>query len=423
MTSKGSTSTHAHDQAAARQSRNGVGTANSAPLQDYGSILASAELQVSSDSNDALRMELYRRFDSALRTCKDFSLDEAAFAPTAPRIPTLLAETLKDPENRSCAWRFFETLGIDGAFSVTERRTLCVGLLSYVNQDRAECVTPLIEMALYASHHRDMPLYKAIGEVARAAGLGGEIAAATVSGFCNLSSYNALRDTALHPWITILATSDREMVYAQIAETLASRVKNGLPGTYDHLLRTLCESRSNHAASALRSMVAAPYPPLADDIPKPHSLKVGLLTGTKLCLATVAAQGFLHAATALLGSEELGMAVKTALLSAHVWTVGAATGTLCGLALVGWMWEDRRQAIEFFDAIRHYFKSSDYLHFAERVYSALGKSAARNPHATFLRVHMERSDVYASVIETWKGLHPVHHNAESFSPIEAHGDS
>jgi hypothetical protein len=423
MTSKGSISTHSSDQAASRRPPDGMGAGNLAPLQGDGDILASTDFQISSDSDDALHMELYRRFDSAMRSCKYFSLNEVAFAPTAPRIPALLAETLKDPENRSCAWRYFGTLGIDGAFSATERRALCIGLLSYVNQDRAECVIPLIEMALYASDHRDMPLYKAVGEVARAAGLGRELAAATVSGFCKLSSYNAITETAFHPWIAILAHSGSETVYAQIAETLAARVGNRQPGTYDHLLRTLCQSPSPHAASALRLMVTAPYPPIADEIPKPRSLKVGLWTGTQLCLATVAAQGFLHAATAFLRSEELGMAVKTALLSPQVWTVGASAGTLCGLTLVGWMWKERRKAIELFDAIRDFFKSSDYLHFAERVYAGLGESASRNPYATSLRVHMERSDVYASAVETWKRVYPAHYSYEGRRHAGAHGES
>ena len=425
MRTNGTTSSHGHDRAAARRFGDGVGaeTEVSPHLPHHGNTLELGEMKVCPHSDDALRMELYRRFESAMRGCKNFTVSENAFAPTPPKIPTPLAETLKDPETRSCAWRYFETIGIDSAFSATERRALCVGLLSYVNEDRTTCVDPLIEMALYASEHRDMPLYKAVGEVARATGLGNVIAAATVSGFCELSSYNAQRESAFHPWIDILARSDSEPVYAQIADSLNSRIRARQAGTYDHLLRTLCQAPSRHAATLLRSMVAVSYPPIADEVPKPRSLTVGLSTATQLCLVVVTVHSLFQAAAAFERSEEIGMALKTVLISPTVWSFGASVGALCGLALVGWMWEDRRQAIELFDGIRQNLKGLDYLHFAERVYGRLGESAACNPYAEPLRAYMEHSEVHASVIGTWKKRYPLNDTKTESPQSAAHGRS
>jgi hypothetical protein len=340
--------------------------------------------------------------------CTRFVLNDDAFAPSPPKLPIKLSKILADPENRSIAWRFLETHGIDGAFSFKERQALCVGLLGYAEQDREECVMPLIEMALYASEHRDMNLYKAVGEVVRSAGLGSDLSASTVSGFCGLSSYHALLDKHFHPWIEIFAASNDLSTYERIANTIAERVMAKEPSTYDHLLRTLCRADSSLAATVLHSMVAVPEPPASERIPKPPSLLIGLVYGTRFGLLGFASQVAFSGIAAFLSSDSVGMAIKEEISSPVVWGLSAFIGALGGVGIAKAALDARGQFIAMNDSLREHLKSSDYLHFAERVYARLGESARDNRYATVLRANMEACGLYGSVMPKWSSSYPIH---------------
>lgn len=381
-----------------------TGPAN-APAPDD---LSSTGLTQSSLSDAALSMDFYRRFQPAMTDCTRFVLNDDAFAPSPPTLPVKLSKILADPENRSSAWRFIATCGIDGASSVEGRQALCVGLLGYAEQDREECVIPLIEMALYASEHRDMNLYKAVGEVVRSAGLGSEISASTVSGFCDLSSYHALLDKHFHPWIEIFAASNDLSTYERIAETIAERVMAKKPSTYDHLLRTLCRADSSLAATVLHSMVAVPEPPASERIPKPPSLLIGLVYGTRFGLLGFASQVAFSGIAAFLSSDSVGMAIKEEISSPVVWGLSAFIGALGGVGIAKAALDARGQFIAMNDSLREHLKSSDYLHFAERVYARLGESAPDNRYATVLRANMEACGLYGSVMPKWSSSYPIH---------------
>lgn len=370
--------------------------------------LTSSTIVDTPDSDHALHMEFYRRFYPAVAEVRNFSLSATAFAPTAPPIPTKLSELLKDPVNRSCAWRFISTIGIDGGFSVAERQALCAGLLSYVKQDKDQCVVPLIEIALYAAELREMELYKAVGEVVRASGLGDTIAGSTVAGFCDLSSYNAARQSEFHPWMEIYAQSASVPIYEQVASALASRVMDGQAGTYDHLLRTLCLADSPHAATVLLRLVGTSLPPTAEEIPKPDPVKVGLTIFTPICLGIVATKGLLEGVVAFRQSEPILTAIKTGLTYPPAWALGGVAGALGGLALVSFIASQRERLVAFFDSLRTHLQGTDYHHFAERTYARLGEAAPRNQYASKLRCQMESCDAYASVIEDWRRMYPLH---------------
>ena len=381
-----------------------MGPANGPAPED----LCSTGLTQSPLSDAALSMDFYRRFQPAMSDCNRFALNDNAFAPSPPMLPVKLTQILADPENRSSAWRFLGTCGIDGAFSRNERQALCVGLLAYAAQDRDECVIPVIEMALYASEHRDMNLYKAVGEAVRSAGLGSDISASTVSGFCDLSSYNALQDNHFHPWMEIFAASNELNTYQRIGDTMAQRVMAKKPSTYDHLLRTLCRANSSLAATVLHTMVVVPPPPASDHIPKPPALKIGLVHGARFALLGFASQMAMCGIGALLGPDGVMITIKEAITSPVVWGISATLGALGGGAIARAALDAREQFIAINDRLREHLKSSDYLHFAERVYARLGESAPGNRYATVVRANMEACGLYGSVMPTWSSSYPIH---------------
>ena len=371
------------------------------------SPLASSNLTEAHHSDHALEMDFYRRFHSAVAACRDFSLNLKAFAPSPPAIPSKLSELLKDPDNRSCAWRFIGTMGISDTFGISERRALCAGLLTYVKQDKDECVIPLIEIALYAADQKDMELYKAVGEVARAAGIGELIADSTIAGFCSLNSYNAARQPEFHPWIEIFAASNSLPVYQQLASTLEDRVQARQPGTYDHLLRTLCISDSPHTVSVIRSLVAIPLPPSADMIPKPTSWVIGLGVGIPIGVGLVAIHSVLDGALALARSENVWAALVTTPLTPQAWFIGGMVGTITGLFSVTTAWLLRAEIVSHNEGMRAHLLSHDYHHMAERIYARLGEAAPTNQNAKPLRRDMESCDAYAAVIDTWRQRYPL----------------
>ncbi len=371
------------------------------------SPLTSSILAEAADSDYALAMDFYRRFHPAVADSRDFSLSLKAFVPSPPSIPSKLSDILKDPENRSCAWRFIGTMGIADTFGTSERRALCAGLLEYVKQDKDECVIPLAEIALYAADQKDMELYKAVGEVALAAGIGEHIADSTVSGFCYLNSYNASRQPEFHPWMEIFAASHSLPVYQQLATTLSERVLARRPGTYDHLLRTLCIEDSPLTVSVLHSLVATSLPPNTDTIPKPNSLMIALSTAAPICLGLVAIKSFMDGALALGKSGGVLAALASAPLTPQAWLIAGSVGAIVGLLKVTAAWTLRDQTVKYYEWMRDHLLSDDYRHFAERIYARLGEAAQRNPHATSLRRDMESCDAYASVIETWRQRHPL----------------
>ncbi len=372
------------------------------------SPLASTSVVLDPASNEALKIELYKRFHPARSACRDFSLSDDAFAPKEPNIPSPLAEVLKDPSNRSCAWRSIGTLGAAAAFSKTERRALYSGLLCYVREDRDECVIPLIEIANYASEERDMQLYKAVGEVVRAAGLGNDISSSAISAFCKLECYNATREPYFSPWMEIFGASQSIPVYQQMTTALAARVSAKEHGTYDHLLRALCHADSSRAAALLRTLVVAPLPPRAEEIPRPDSLKIGLSVFIPSTLGAIMTQGVISGISAILQAEPVLSAVTTGLLSPGAWAIGGFFGVIGGLSLASFA----RQESEYFafvgETTRKFMQSSDFRYFAERVYARLGEAGPTNRFAKILRADMESCEVYASVVERWRGMHPLH---------------
>jgi len=391
-----------------------------APHPIEASPLASSTLTEALHSDHALQMDFYRRFHPAVAECRDFSLTFKAFDPSPPPIPSTLSDLLKDAANRSCAWRYIATMGIADTFATSERRALCAGLLMYARQDRDECVIPLIEIALYAAERKDMELYKAVGEVARAAGIGEHIADATIAGFCSLNSYNAARQPEFHPWMEIFATSDSPSVYQQLATTLEDRVRARQPGTYDHLLRALCISDSPHTVSVIRSLVAMPLPPSADMIPKPKSWTIGLRIGAPICLGLVAVQSVLEGALGLERSEGILAALVTTPLTPQAWFIGGMVGAITGLFNVTTAWLLRAEAVSHNEGMRAYLLSHDHHHMAERIYARLGEAAPMNQNARSLRRDMESCDVYASVIDTWRKRHPLDSASDRMASTTGH---
>lgn len=407
MNANGAAPSHGQDEPRGRHLEDASGSPLSSSHRYQVDPFTSSSVTVTSHSDDALKMELYRRFHPAVAACRDYTLSSTAFAPTVPSFPTALSDLLKEPANRSCAWRCIGTVGIDGTFSVAERRALCAGLLSYAHQDREESIIPLIEIALYAADRRDMELYKAVGEVALSSGLGDSIAASTIAGFCGLKSYNAVRESAFHPWMEIFARSNSLPVYDTIARALTERVMARQPGTYDHLLRTLCMADSSRAATVLQGLVAAPLPPKSATIPKPRSLKIALGAFTPVCVGMVAAQGVVEAALALGHSEPIATAVTSALSTPRLWIISGVMGVLGGLTAISTAWVARNQLATFFDAMRDHLLGPDYHHLAERIYARLGEAAPRNRYARIVRHNMESCDAYASVMDGWRRSYPL----------------
>jgi hypothetical protein len=357
-------------------------------------------------------MEFYRRFEPAVEGCRNFSLKDDAFAPAIPTLPAKLAEILKDPESRSSAWRFLGIHGFDGVFSENARHALCAGLLTYTQQDRDECINPIIEMALYASERRDMTLYKAVGEVVRSAGLASDISASTVAGFCHLSSYNALHERHFHPWIEIFAASNKWTVYDQIGNTLEERVTAQKHSTYDHLLRTLCRANSSLASAKLHTLVVLRPPPESDTIPKPHLVKMVLDNGIRFGAIGIAAQVVTSGVQALFGTQGLGPAVRETLASPVVWVIGVTLGALAGMTKATAASIAHERIVDMNERYRAQFKSSAFLFFAERVYARLGEAVPHNRFAAMLREDMELCGLYESVMSRWSNLYPLGDSTE-----------
>ena len=100
--------------------------------------------------------------------------------------------------------------------------------------------------------------------------------------------------------------------------------------------------------------------------------------------------------------------IKEAITSPVVWGISATLGALGGGAIARAALDAREQFIAINDRLREHLKSSDYLHFAERVYARLGESAPGNRYATVLRANMEACGLYGSAMPTWSSSYPIH---------------
>jgi hypothetical protein len=268
-----------------------------------------------------------------------------------------------------------------------------------------------------------MALYKAVGEVVRSAGLASDVSASTVSGFCHLSSYNAIRERHFQPWIEIFAASNNLMVYKQIGEALDERVKAKKRSTYDHLLRTLCRADSSLASAVLHTLVAFFPPPQSEMIPKPPLFKMGLANGMMYGAIGVASQVATSGVEGLLGAQGLGTAIGEALVSPVVWGIGASLGALAGMIRATDAFLAHAERVELNDKRRAHCKSSHFLFFAEMVYARLGEAAPQNRYASELRQNMANCGLYESVISSWSTSYPIRDSTRRAEDVVGNGAS